>query len=422
MVDEEQRFGVEHKEKIKELKNGVDVLSLSATPIPRTLQMSLVGIRSLSLLETPPLNRYSVQTYVVEKDKNLIRDAIQKELSRNGQVFYLHNNIDQIYNIARTIQSLVPESRVGIVHGKLGKEEIEDIMQRFIEKELDILVCTTIVENGIDIPNVNTILVDNAQDFGLAQIYQIKGRVGRSDRLAYAYLLIPPRRQLSEVAQKRLTAVKEFARLGSGYKIAMRDLTIRGAGDLLGSDQSGFIDTVGIDMYIEMLEEAIQAKKDGRKQEDLTPKPKTNIQTTSYIPEEFAPDDFDKLDMYQRIDAIKDEKMLEAYQNDIIDQYGKLPKEVITLFLKKQLDLALEEPIVENYREIQGQTELTFSPLFSQRADGVKLFEKITKISKDATLRYTNGTIIVILPKNSQNISLAIKIIYAAKESMRNEN
>ena len=295
-------------------------------------------------------------------------------------------------------------------------------MQRFIEKELDILVCTTIVENGIDIPNVNTILVDNAQDFGLAQIYQIKGRVGRSDRLAYAYLLIPPRRQLSEVAQKRLTAVKEFARLGSGYKIAMRDLTIRGAGDLLGSDQSGFIDTVGIDMYIEMLEEAIQAKKDGRKQEDLTPKPKTNIQTTSYIPEEFAPDDFDKLDMYQRIDAIKDKKMLEAYQNDIIDQYGKLPKEVSTLFLKKQLDLALEEPIVENYREIRGQTELTFSPLFSQRADGVKLFEKITKISKDATLRYTNGTIIVILPKNAQNISLAIKIIYAAKESMRNEN
>ena len=422
VVDEEQRFGVEHKEKIKELKNGVDVLSLSATPIPRTLQMSLVGIRSLSLLETPPLNRYSVQTYVVEKDKNLIRDAIQKELSRNGQVFYLHNNIDQIYNVARNIQNLVPESRVGIVHGKLGKEEIEDIMQRFIEKELDILVCTTIVENGIDIPNVNTILVDNAQDFGLAQIYQIKGRVGRSDRLAYAYLLIPPRRQLSEVAQKRLTAVKEFARLGSGYKIAMRDLTIRGAGDLLGSDQSGFIDTVGIDMYIEMLEEAIQAKKDGRKQEDLTPKPKTNIQTTSYIPEEFAPDDFDKLDMYQRIDAIKDEKMLEAYKNDVIDQYGKLPKEVSTLFLKKQLDLALEEPIVENYREIRGQTELTFSPLFSQRADGVKLFEKITKISKDATLRYTNGTIIVILPKNSQNISLAIKIIYAAKESMRNEN
>ena len=422
VVDEEQRFGVEHKEKIKELKNGVDVLSLSATPIPRTLQMSLVGIRSLSLLETPPLNRYSVQTYVVEKDKNLIRDAIQKELSRNGQVFYLHNNIDQIYNVARNIQNLVPESRVGIVHGKLGKEEIEDIMQRFIEKELDILVCTTIVENGIDIPNVNTILVDNAQDFGLAQIYQIKGRVGRSDRLAYAYLLIPPRRQLSEVAQKRLTAVKEFARLGSGYKIAMRDLTIRGAGDLLGSDQSGFIDTVGIDMYIEMLEEAIQAKKDGRKQEDLTPKPKTNIQATSYIPEEFAPDDFDKLDMYQRIDAIKDEKMLEAYKNDVIDQYGKLPKEVSTLFLKKQLDLALEEPIVENYREIRGQTELTFSPLFSQRADGVKLFEKITKISKDATLRYTNGTIIVILPKNSQNISLAIKIIYAAKESMRNEN
>lgn len=419
VVDEEQRFGVEHKEKIKELKNGVDVLSLSATPIPRTLQMSLIGIRSLSLLETPPLNRYSVQTYVVEKDKNLIKDAIQKELSRNGQVFYLHNNIEQIYNIARTIQNLIPEARVGIVHGKLGKEEIEDIMQRFTDKELDILVCTTIVENGIDIPNVNTILVDNAQDFGLAQIYQIKGRVGRSDRLAYAYLLVPPRRQLSEIAQKRLTAVKEFARLGSGYKIAMRDLTIRGAGDLLGANQSGFIDTVGIDMYIEMLEEAIRAKQEGRKQEDLTPKPKSNIQTTSYIPETFAPDDYDKLDMYQKIDAIKDAKSLESYKNDVIDQYGKLPKEVDTLFLKKQLDIMLEDEIVQNYREVKGMSELTFSPQYSQHADGIKLFERITKITKDAKLRYTNGSIIVTLPKNAQNISLVIKIIKAAKESIK---
>ena len=239
---------MEHKEKIKELKNGIDVLSLSATPIPRTLQMSLVGIRQLSQLDTPPLNRYSVQTYVVEKNDGLIKDAIEKELARDGQVFYLYNNIDQIYNTARKLQVLLPEARIGIAHGQMDRDEIENVMMQFNNHEMDVLVCTTIIENGIDIPNANTILIDNAQDFGLAQIYQIKGRVGRSDRVAYAYLMVPARRQLSEVAAKRLQAVKEFARLGSGYKVAMRDLTIRGAGDLLGPEQSGFIDTVGIDM------------------------------------------------------------------------------------------------------------------------------------------------------------------------------
>ena len=267
VIDEEQRFGVEHKEKIKEMKNNIDVLTLSATPIPRTLQMSLIGIRQLSQLETPPANRYSVQTYVVEKNHNLVVEAIEKELARNGQVFYLYNNIQQIYNIARTLRHSIPEARIGVVHGQMDRDTIEDTMMQFNNHELDVLVCTTIVENGIDVPNANTILIDNAQDFGLAQIYQIKGRVGRSNRVAYAYLLIPPRRQLSETASKRLQAVKEFATLGSGYKIAMRDLTIRGAGDLLGPNQSGFIDTVGIDMYIEMLEEAIQEKKAGQKPE-----------------------------------------------------------------------------------------------------------------------------------------------------------
>lgn len=240
-------------------------MTLSATPIPRTLQMSLVGIRQLSQLETPPMNRYSVQTYVVEKNDGLIQNAIEKELSRNGQVFYLYNNIEQIYNRVRKLQHLLPEARIGCVHGQMGREEIEDIMLQFNQHEIDVLVCTTIVENGIDVPNANTILIEDAQNFGLAQIYQIKGRVGRSDRLAYAYLMIPERRQLTEIAQKRLTAVKEFASLGSGYKIAMRDLTIRGAGDLLGPSQSGFIDTVGIDMYIEMLEEAIEAKKEWKR-------------------------------------------------------------------------------------------------------------------------------------------------------------
>jgi transcription-repair coupling factor (superfamily II helicase) len=422
VVDEEQRFGVEHKEKIKELKNNVDVLTLSATPIPRTLQMSLIGIRSLSQLETPPLNRYSVQTYVVEKNQAIVQEAIEKELAREGQVFYLYNDIDKMYNAARTLRHMIPHARIGIVHGKMDREAIEDAMMRFSNHELDVMVCTTIVENGIDIPNVNTILIENAQDFGLSQIYQIKGRVGRSDRIAYAYLLVPPRKQLSEVANKRLQAVKEFARLGSGYKIAMRDLTIRGAGDLLGPDQSGFIDTVGIDMYIDTLESAIEAKKSGKPVEEPKIETKANVNKTSYIPASFTSNDFDKLDMYQKIDMISSEEELESYKNDVIDQYGRLPKEVDALFLKKELDLRLQLPYVQSYREIKGMTEITFSPLFSQNVDGVRLFEGFTKISKDITIRYRGGTIIADIPQSRNSLKIAIEVIETAGKARKNEN
>lgn len=423
IVDEEQRFGVEHKERIKEMKNGIDVLTLSATPIPRTLQMSLVGIRQLSQLETPPMNRYSVQTYVVEKNQGLIIDAIEKELSRKGQVFYLYNNIEQIYNIARTLQTKIPEANIGVVHGQMNREDIEDTMMRFNDHQIDVLVCTTIVENGIDVPNANTILIDNAQDFGLAQIYQIKGRVGRSNRLAYAYLMIPPRKQLSEVAQKRLQAVKEFARLGSGYKIAMRDLTIRGAGDLLGPSQSGFIDTVGIDMYIEMLEEAIAAKKEGREAKPvLNETHAANIQKTSYIPKEFAPDDYDKLAMYQKIDEAKDSLELNEYQKIVEDQFGRLPNEVSALFMKKHLDLLLSDPDIQAYHELKNKNEITFSSQFSEKADGIKLFEDVTKISKDAALRYTDKKITVSYPKGKDDLSLAIALIQKAKEDIKHAN
>lgn len=418
IVDEEQRFGVEHKERIKEMKNGIDVLTLSATPIPRTLQMSLVGIRQLSQLETPPRNRYSVQTYVVEKNNGLIQNVIEKELSRQGQVFYLYNNIEQIYNTVRKLQALVPDAIISCVHGQMGREEIEDIMLRFNQHEIDVLVCTTIVENGIDVPNANTILIEDAQNFGLAQIYQIKGRVGRSDRLAYAYLMIPERKQLSEVAQKRLTAIKEFATLGSGYKIAMRDLTIRGAGDLLGPSQSGFIDTVGIDMYIEMLEEAIEAKKTGKPVVHEEVKPAPSIHKTSYIPEGFTNDDFDKLDMYQKFDTIHTKEQLQEYRKDIEDQYGKLPKQVRALFEKKELDIALQDPIVHFYREVNHKMEITFSSLYSQHVDGVKLFEAFTKISKDITIRYSNQCIIVLLPKSKNDLKMAVECIEKAKESV----
>lgn len=421
VIDEEHRFGVEHKEKIKELRNGVDVLALSATPIPRTLQMSLIGVRSLSQLETPPLNRYSVQTYVVEKNQALIVDAIQKELSRKGQVFYLYNNIEFIYNRARTLQKELPDARIGVVHGKLGRDEIEDIMWRFNHQEIDILVTTTIIENGIDIPNVNTILIEDAQNFGLSQIYQMKGRVGRSNRLAYAYLLIPSRKQLSEVAQKRLQAVKEFAKLGSGYKVAMRDLTIRGAGDLLGSSQSGFIDTVGIDFYIEMLEAAIEAKRNHQPIQKKEPKVKNNIQVSSYIPTGFAADDFDKLDLYQRIDALCHQQELEDYKLEIKDQYGRLPKEVEMIFDKKALDIALSENHVQHYLQTDKATEITFSPLFSQSVDGIRLFSLYSDLSKDIQLKYLNRSITVMIP-NNESLKIGTQAIYLAKEAIRHES
>lgn len=421
VIDEEQRFGVEHKERIKELQTNIDVLTLSATPIPRTLQMSLIGIRSLSQLETPPANRYNVQTYVVEKNQGLITDVIEKELARSGQVFYLYNSIDQIYQIARNLQHHIKDAKIGIVHGKMDREAIEDVMFKFTQHEINVLVCTTIIENGINIPNANTIIIDNAQDFGLSQIYQIKGRVGRSDRVAYAYLLIPPRRQLSETAQKRLQAVKEFAKLGSGYQIAMRDLTIRGAGDLLGPDQSGFIDTVGIDMYIEMLETAI-AKKKGKYVEKQVDLKRANISTSSYIPKTFAPDDFDKIGMYQQIDQLMDLESLYAYKEHVIDQYGKLPEEVETLFYKRHFDLLLNTKEVASYQEVRGQSQITFSSLFSQSVDGIKLFEIFNSISKDIQLKYSNRCISATLPKVKNVIPMMIEVIEKAKGAKRNAN
>ena len=359
---------------------------------------------------------------MVEKSQNLVQSAIEKELARNGQVFYLYNNVEQIYNMARKLQSLIPSARIGVVHGQMNRDDIEEVMMQFNNHEIDILVCTTIVENGIDVPNANTILIENAQDFGLAQIYQIKGRVGRSDRVAYAYLLIPPRRQLSEVAAKRLQAVKEFARLGSGYKIAMRDLTIRGAGDLLGSSQSGFIDTVGIDMYIEMLEEAIEAKKNGKKVEHDEPVANANIQKSSYIPDSFTTDDFDKLDLYQKVDRITTPEELDEYRSEITDQYGRMPKEVSAIFEKKEFDMILDDPIVRNYREAKKAIEITFSSLYSQKMDGVQLFESYTKISKDITIRYTDGSIHVMIPKKRNDMAMAKECIRKAREAIRDEN
>src|SRR5207253_2247650 len=261
VVDEEQRFGVAHKERIKQMRRKVDVLTMSATPIPRTLNMSLVGIRDMSIIETPQKDRLSIQTNVVKFDAQVIGRAVRNELARGGQVYFVHNRVESIFSIADLLRRLVPEARIVVGHGQMGEEELERSMLGFVERRFDVLLATTIVENGLDIPNANTIIINRADRYGLSQLYQLRGRVGRSDRPAYAYLLIPPQESLSPVARKRLAAIKEFSDLGSGFRVAALDLEIRGAGNLLGGEQSGHIDAVGFEMYMKLLEETVRELK-----------------------------------------------------------------------------------------------------------------------------------------------------------------
>ncbi len=398
IIDEEQRFGVEHKERIKELKVSVDVLSLSATPIPRTLQMSLIGLRSLSQLNTAPSNRLPVMTYVIEKNEKTIHDIIAKEINRGGQVFYLFNNVEQIYNVANHISRGNVNASVAVVHGQMDRTEIEDVMVRFIAKEYNVLVCTTIIETGIDIPNANTILVDNAQRFGLSQLYQIKGRVGRSDRLAYAYFMIPSSKNLTEVAQKRLQAIKEFTQLGSGYKIAMRDLTIRGAGELLGGNQSGFIDTVGIDLYVELLKEAIDKRKGLKVEDSSQTESSVSVNVSGYLPENFVEDDTEKLEIYQFINNINTVHDLQLFYESMTDRYGSLPQAVQMLLEKKRLEIFLADDRIDSFKERVNRVELVFTQEYSDIIDGVALFETVSQRSVDIVIKYINRKITLHVP------------------------
>ena len=367
IVDEEQRFGVEQKEKIKEIKSSVDVLTLSATPIPRTLQMSLLGLRPISEIMTAPNQRMPIQTYVTPYNEQVVYELIQRELSRRGQVFYVHNRVETIYRVASKIAAKLPLAEVGVVHGQMDKESIEDVMGKFYEGEINVLVCTSIVENGIDIPNANMILVENADRFGLSQLYQIKGRVGRGDRIAFAYLLYKQEKDMNEDAQKRLQAIQEFTELGSGYKIAQRDLMIRGAGDILGPEQAGFIDSIGLDLYLKMLNEAIEEKKSGMVNEP--PVPKKLFAIDAYIPAEYASKS-DKVHLYQELEDIKTEKDLNAYKRRMKDIYGRLPEEVELIIQKKRVDLLADLPEFSNVEEVQGRIEVTLSTDFT-RIDGI---------------------------------------------------
>ena len=415
IVDEEHRFGVTHKEKIKEIKLNVDVLTLSATPIPRTLQMSLVGIRNLSQIETAPSNRMPVQTYVMERKEKLIKEIIERELGRDGQVFYLFNNTSQITSFANDIARKIKGAKVVVGHGKMDRELIEETMYKFYNHEANILICTTIIENGIDIPNANTVIIDNADRFGLSQLYQIKGRVGRGDRLGYAYLFYSGHKELNDEAKKRLKTIKEFSELGSGYRIAMRDLSIRGAGDILGSEQSGFIDSVGIDMYLQILKETIEEKKDGIIKEEV--KTKNIINVDGYIPTNFETNDLEKIDLYKKIDALSNLNEVIECENEINDLYGKIPINVKLLLEKKRLEILNDLLYISKITDTKEFIEISLSKEMSSiDGIGIKLFELTYELSKNFSLSFKNCIKIKLMKKEKNWLAILNNLLMEIKE------
>lgn len=327
IIDEEQRFGVQHKEKIKKLKENVDVLTLTATPIPRTLHMSLIGIRDMSVLEEAPQDRMPIQTYVMEYNDEMVREAIQRELSRQGQVYYVYNKVKDIEEVADRIQSLVPEAVVAYAHGQMSEHQLEQIMFDFINGEIDVLVSTTIIETGLDISNANTMIIHEADKLGLSQLYQLRGRVGRSNRMAYAFMLYKRDKLLKEIAEKRLAAIREFTDLGSGFKIAMRDLEIRGAGNLLGAEQHGHMEAVGYDLYCKMLNEAVKHLK-GEMEEEESYNTTIDLNVDAYIPASYIPNEYQKLDVYKRIASIENEEEMDDMVEELIDRFGDIPRKV----------------------------------------------------------------------------------------------
>ncbi len=414
IIDEEQRFGVKHKEKIKQYKNNIDVLTLSATPIPRTLQMSLAGIRNLSLIETPPMDRFPVQTYVLAENKEIIKDAIYKELSRKGQVFILYNHIDDMERKVEEIKSLVPEAKMISAHGRMEKDALEDVMMKFQDKEYDVLLCTTIIESGIDIPNVNTLIVMDADRFGLSQLYQIRGRVGRSNKIAYCYLMYDKSKILSEVATKRLSVIKEFTELGSGFAIAVRDLSIRGAGDILGSEQAGFIDSVGVELYLSMLNEEI-AKLKGQpieKKEEVDIQPLLNVETSiddTYVSEEEL-----KIEIHKKINQIDSYSKLYEVKEELEDRFGKLSESMIIYMYEEWFEKLAHKLNIKKVNQTRNYVEIILDKEMTSKVNGELLFLEANRISRMFRFSMKFGQLSIIL----DTIKLEKHFIYYLIELM----
>ncbi|MGN1312455.1 MAG: transcription-repair coupling factor [Bacilli bacterium] len=397
VIDEEQRFGVLHKEKIKKYKSSIDVLTLSATPIPRTLQMSMSGIRGLALIETPPEKRRPIQTYVIPENKNIVKDAIYKELSRNGQIFILFNNINKIESKLEEIHNIVPEASIKFAHGRMSKDYLENIMIDFINHKFDILLCTTIIEAGIDIPNVNTLIIFDADHFGLSQLYQIRGRIGRSDRIGYAYMMYNGKKELNDLAVKRLKTIKEFTELGSGFKIAMRDLSIRGAGDILGSEQSGFIDSIGIDLYLKMLKEEVEKLKGIKKdeKEDMSNKPLIEVDT--HISDNYIPDDEIKIEIHKMINDIESLNDINNVKNILGDRFGKVTDNMIIYMHEEWFEKQAKELNIIECKQTKNFVEIVIPKDVSLKIDGEKLFFTAYEICKYFRFSYSDNKIHIIL-------------------------
>ena len=399
IIDEEQRFGVKHKEKIKEYKSSIDVLTLTATPIPRTLQMSIVGLRSLSLIETPPLERYPIQTYVIAYNKHLIKEAILKEMSRKGQVFILYNNIDNIDFLIKMLEELVPLARFTSAHGRMNKNEIESVMENFINYEADVLVCTTILETGIDIPNVNTLIILDADHFGLSQLYQIRGRVGRSNKIAYCYLMYQGQKVLTETAMKRLEVIKEFTELGSGFSIATRDLSIRGAGDILGSEQAGFIDSVGIDLYLKMLNDEVSRLKGEIPSDDdeALNDVKTLKNITTHISDDYVSDKDIKIMIHRMIGEIDSKEKLLEVKSNLEDRFGKLNEDMLIYMYEEWFEKLIKQVMVSNVKESKNTIELYFNSEVVKNINVEELFTNAYLITPMFRFKSKGGDLTIIL-------------------------
>ena len=399
IIDEEQRFGVKHKERLKQLKSTVDVLTLTATPIPRTLNMSMLGVRDLSVIETAPVNRYPIQTYVMEQDNQVIANGIRREMERGGQVFYLHNRVKDIEKKAAALQALVPEARITYIHGQMTENQMEKILMDFIHGDYDVLVTTTIIETGVDIPNANTLFVEDADRMGLAQLYQLRGRVGRSSRVAYAYFMYKPDKVLTEVSEKRLEAIKDFTELGSGFKIAMRDLAIRGAGNLLGKQQHGFIDSVGYDLYTQMLNEAV-ARKRGVKSEEKTDAT-INLDVEAYIPQSYIDDEQQKIEIYKRIRQFKNFDQYQEVQDDLIDRFGDYPDEVSNLLEIGLLKMDADKALVDQIFQKKDEITIVFSKKATTRLSGSQFLAAVSQTKLSTTMNVDNLQMKITIKKKA---------------------
>ena len=395
VIDEEQRFGVTQKEKIKEMKTNINVLTLSATPIPRTLKLSMSGVKDMSIIDTPPMNRYPIQTYVIEENDYILKDAIYKELARDGQVYVLINNIEELDNEFDKINTLVPEAKICIAHGRMEKEKLNKVVNDFIEGDYNVLLCTTIIETGIDIANVNTLIIKNADLFGLSQLYQIRGRVGRSDRIAYAYMMYQKNKMLNDAAVKRLQTIRDFTELGSGYKIAMRDLSIRGAGDILGSSQSGFISSVGIDLYMEMINEEIKRLKGIEQEEEEKDNTYLNISTT--ISKDYVDDESLRIEIHKMINNITSEETLIKVKTEIEDRFGKVGEDIINYMYEEWFNHEKDSLNITNIRYEGSTINIELPVELSDKIDGEKLFLKIYSINNKFRVKYFLKRIIISL-------------------------